>query len=274
LTSIDAHALNIMFSAAVLLLGLVVYWLFPPASFETHPFTKRGYEFWLAKWMAFLLMWGLFKSATDPKWPLAISDVNSMLNLGLAMAFWQGDEYKERRVLTNLAFLFGLFFSWNFVVATWADNPAASIQLRMLWLAPSMTLSCFSLTLMALVLLLRYRSPAAVIFCITTSAYIILQMPAYKMTMARAGNPNLPIADNGWLLWLAFAKVIYGLSFYAFDRVSAVDYGTLRLPGFHWSSSPKLGRAVTVVTAALISGMIAKVGELLGSYLLHHWLRT
>jgi hypothetical protein len=275
LTSItEAHNLNIIFSAAVLLLGLTVYWFFPPGAFETHPFTKRGYEFWLSKWMAFLLMWGLFKSSADPKWPLAISDINSMLNLGLALAFWQGDQYHERRVLTNLGFVFGLFFSWNFVVGIWADQATAPVHLQMLWLAPSMTLSCFSLMLMALVLLHRYRSPAAVVFCITTLAYIVLQMPAYKLTMTRISRPPLPQPANEGLLWLAFAKVIYGFSFYAFDRVVAVDYGSLHLPGFHWPSSPKLGRALTFILAAIISGIIAKLGEYVGTYLLHRYLHT
>src|SRR5579863_8419864 len=114
--SIGPSTLNLVFSGAILGIGLVAYWFFHPEIFEDDPYTERGFEFWQFKWLMFVMIWALFKGQYDPRFALAAADLNSLFAIGFALAFLGGKKYLERRSIVTLVFLFGLLFSWNFCV--------------------------------------------------------------------------------------------------------------------------------------------------------------
>src|SRR2546425_12904951 len=163
--------LNLLISAAILLSGLLIHWLWHPPDVREHRFVEKAFEFWILKWMLFVVTWGLLTANTDLRFVLAGYNLNSVVGIGLVAAMWKGDAYNERHTIIDLIFLFGLLFSWNFVI-----HPL--IGAGKLWLFPSMMTSCIFIASIGYVIFARYGS-SAITFLVVSVAYLFLQLPTY-----------------------------------------------------------------------------------------------
>jgi len=257
----DPATLNLVFSSSVLIVGLIVYWFLHPKTFREYSFTERGFEFWQFKWLAFVIIWGLIKGPSDLRWALAASDLNSMFALGFVFAFFGGSKYSERRTVVNLLFLFGLLFSWNFCFAAQTPPEGGHRNLAWWWIAPSMAVSALALFGMAIAALVRYRNKA-ILFFVCTVLYIILQMPSYEILFL--GRQR----DKMSLVWLAFSKLLCGLSFYSFCFHEPVSSESIQMPSWGLAHAPKLLRTSRFVALGVLAGILAAVGTTIGNYLL------
>ena len=192
--------LNVIFSAAVLLVGLGAYW-YHPAIFHEHKYVERSFEFWILKWIAFVVTWGLVTAHSDARFQLAATDLNSIFGFGMVVALWRGDDYDERHTLINMVFLFGLLFAWNFSIQPLGPSKT--------WIFPSMTLSLIVISAMAVSIVARYGA-AGIAFAVVSLAYLLLQLPTYLILFTKTLS-----ADPELIRWLAFAKLLYGTVFYA-----------------------------------------------------------
>jgi hypothetical protein len=259
----DPRFLNLLFSGLILLVGLVFYWFLSPTLFKSAAFTERAYEFWLLKWLTYLMTWGLLEKTTDQRWVLAVVDFNNILTIGFFLAFFWGAEYANKKITINLTFLFGLLFSWNFVVSAYLG----SINKSGLWITwgigPSMVAATGSLALVAYVYVRRYGR-AGIAFAVASLAYLILQLPAYRMIF------NSNVSKSDWLTWLAFGKLFYALAFYA-SFFSSVPDGT-PIKFSQWmqfeEKKPRLRKAFVYVGLGLGSGLLTAVGDFIGKLLL------
>jgi len=210
--------LNLLFSSVVLLSGLGIYWFWHPPVFHMHIFVERAFEFWVLKWIAYVVIWGLFTASADLRYVLATDDLNTVLGFGYVVAMWRGDSFDERHSSMNLTFLFGLLFAWNFVAYQ-------SLQHSLAWVFPSMTASLILIASMGLVTWMRCGSVAAP-FAITYFGYFFLQLPTYEIVY-KVGSPTM---DPELIKWLAFAKLIIGASFYQVFPSALKTFDPLRIP--------------------------------------------
>lgn len=263
----DPRFLNLLFSSAILISGLIIYWFFSPTLFKTVPFAERAFEVWLLKWLLYLMTWGLLAKGADPRWTLATVDVNNVLTIGFFLIFLWGADYSQKKLWLNLTFCFGLLFSWNFVSYSWAFGLGKAEWWATWGIKPSMVAATGAIALMAIVYVWRYRH-AGLAFALVSIAYVILQLPAYNIIFP-SPNASRTTSNSDWLLWLAFAKLLYAMSFYTsfFSRVP--ESAPVHLPTFE--VQPRLRRAITFVSLAVGSGILTAVGELIGKYLLRHF---
>ena len=245
----DPKQLNLFFSAVVLVIGLVSYWIHPVV-FHQHRFMETAFEFWVLKWMAFVMTWGLLTATTDLRFPLAAIDLTSVISFGFAIAFWSGDAYDERHTVVNLVFLFGLLFSWNFVAHSILGAGRA-------WIFPSMTMSLVCICAMATVVLLRYHA-TGIMFALVSAAYLILQMPTYELIFLGRINTDPEI-----IRWLAFTKFLYGGLFYAVFWAPIKSFDKIRIPSLPLSNE-RLRRAATWTAAAIGGGILTEIVLWLG----------
>jgi len=250
----DPRILNLLFSAVVMVIGLVAYW-FRPDIFRQHAFAERAFEFWVLKWMLFVMTWGLLTSGTDLRFALAALDLNTVVGFGLVVALWKGDSYDERHTIVNLVFLFGLLFSWNFLTRS-------LIGVVIAWLYPSMTASFVYIAAMAVVIVARYRS-AGVLFAIASAAYLLLQLPTYQIVFLSQMQP-----DPELVKWLAFAKVVYGVLFYGAFLSPLQSFEALALPSLPLQGG-RLRRFASWATTAIAGGILVEVTLWAGKHVWH-----
>jgi hypothetical protein len=248
----DPRKLNLVFAAVLLAVGLAIYWIWHPRRFTEHSFLERAFEFWVLKWMLFSVTYGLLTANTDARFVLASVDLNSIMGIGFAFALWKGDSYDERRTLMNLIFLFGLLISWNFV-----GHPLTSPRV---WIMPSMTVAFVALLAMGAVVLARYGM-IAIAFLAVSIAYVLLQMPGYHVLFVGGGN-----SDQELVKWLAFGKVLYGVTFYPIFFSPITNFVPLpfpRFPGLGMRMSKALNWALGAIGAGLLAEGALWVGKLL-----------
>lgn len=239
----QAPNLNLLFSAVVLVVGLGVYW-FHPAVFHDHTYVERSFEFWVLKWIAFVVTWGLVTAQTDLRFELAATDLNSIFGLGMVVALWKGDNYDDRHTLVNLVFLFGLFFAWNFCF-----HPLAPSRI---WFFPSMTLSLMVISAMAVAIIARYGAPG-IAFAAISLAYLLLQMPTYLVLYGRTLNN-----DPELIKWLAFAKLLYATVFYAVFFAPLKHDRPIQLPTFT-VVTPRVRGIATYLAGAVGGGILTEL---------------
>jgi hypothetical protein len=240
----DPKVLNLLFASVVLVAGLALYW-FHPEIFHQHTFTEKAFEFWVMKWMLFVVTWGLLTAGTDLRFVLAALDLNSVIGLGLVIALWKGDSYDERHTIVNLMFLFGLLFSWNFLARS-------LIGPGMVWIFPSMTTSLIYISSLAIVIAARYRS-AGILFVIASVGYLLLQLPTYRVVFIDnvKGDPEL-------VKWLAFAKLLYGTLFYGAFLSTIQRFESLRLPSLP-TANARVRRMTSAVATAVGGGVLTEL---------------
>lgn len=259
----DPRFLNLLFSSLVLVVGLGIYWFLSPAVFKQEPFTERAFEFWILKWLAYLMTWGLLQKSTDQRWVLTIVDLNNVLTIGFFLVFFWGAQYSDKKILLNLVFFFGLLFSWNFVTSGWL----ASMNRTDLWItwgiAPSMICATGSLALMAYVFARRYGVAGAG-FTAVSLGYLVLQLPAYRIIFAGDAGRSY------FLVWLAFGKLVYAVSFYGSFFAKVPDTAPLQVAALArvGELKPRFRKVVVFVGLGLCSGLLTAVGEVIGKILL------
>lgn len=241
---IDPRMLNLVFSSALLLAGLGVHWIWHPRRFHEHSFLERAFEFWVLKWLLFVVTYGLLTVNTDLRFVLAAIDLNTTIGIGFIIAVWKGDAYDAGHTKVNLLFLFGLLFAWNFVGFPLGGK---------LWILPSMTFALVTLLGTGVAVFARFGMPA-ISFVVVTVVYGLLQMPGYQALFIDKKS------DQELINWLAFAKLLYGGIFYPvfFSAISTFD-------ALHVPKLPVLtGRVRKVVTGALaaIGGGLLTEGTL------------
>jgi hypothetical protein len=242
----DPKIFNLVISGIVLLVGLLIYW-FHPAVFHEHLFVEKSFEFWVLKWMAYVMTWGLLTAQADLRFILALNDLNSVIGLGFVVALWQGDSYDERHTIVNLLFLFGLLFSWNFI--------ARPLMVPgMVWIFPSMTTSFVFISGMGFVVAARYGK-SSLGFVIVTALYIILQLPAYQVVFLGSVT-----TDPELVRLLAFGKALYASLFYAVFSAPIKNFGSIQIP---LPSLPGLSerqkRAATWAAGAIGGGLLTEL---------------
>lgn len=259
----DARFLNLLFSSLMLLVGLGIYWFFSPRLFKLAPFTERAFEFWILKWLTYLMTWGIIAKTTDPRWVLAVVDFNNVLTVGFFLVFFWGAQYSQKKIELNLVFLFGLLFSWNFVAYSWLANINRSALWTSWGIRPSMVAATGSLALMAYVYARRYRAAGAV-FAVASLGYLVLQLPAYSIIFTSGAS------KSDWLIWLAFAKLLYAVAFYGSFFTVVPDSAPIQIGALTRIQElrPRFRRVVVFVGLALGSGLLTAVGELIGKVLL------
>lgn len=250
----------------MLIIGLLVYWFARPSVFQTNPFTEQAFEFWLLKWLVYVVIWGLLAAKAEPdrRWVLASVDLNTTFGLGFFWVYFKGPTYKERRTLINLVFIYGLLLAWNFSFANWASRAYQSPIWLGSWYFPSEVGSA-ALILMALVVLVRYRKPAMLFFGFTL-AYMIFQQPTYKIVFGLAPTASDPV----WLFLLAGGKLLYSIAFYGLCFNVPKDVAEIDVPWLAGVRSPALGRVLKFALAILALGVAAVLTLLMGEALHQH----
>ena len=244
----DPQKLNLLFSAAVLVSGVALYW-YHPRVFHQHTFVERAFEFWIFKWFSFVLTWGFLTANTDLRFVLAANDLNSVVGMGLVICLWAGANYSrpqvERHAYVSLIFVFGLLVTWNFVIhPLLGPGPV--------WIFPSMMTSLLFISSMAFVAVRRYGR-LAVPFAIVSLAYLLLQLPTYELVFLFKVK-----VDPELVKWLAFAKLIYGVAFYTVLMSPLASSHPLTLPGIP-ISNPRLKSALTWAAGAIGSGLLTEI---------------
>jgi hypothetical protein len=249
--------LNLLFSTLILLLGLAVYW-YHPGIFHAHTFVERSFEFWVLKWMGFVITWGLVTTSTDLRFALAATDLNSVCGIGMVVALWRGDEYDERHTLTNMVFLFGLLFAWNFSSQVLLGPGKA-------WIYPSMTMSVIVISAMAVAVVARYGTPG-IAFAVISLIYLLLQLPTYQVIYITTSHPDAELVK-----WLAFAKVLYATVFYGVFSSPLKHPRPIQLPKLPIPAitEEKLHGIMTYLGGIILGGILTEVMLWVGKHL---WL--
>jgi hypothetical protein len=246
----DPKLLNLVCSTVVLLFGLTTYWARPPI-FRDHVVLQQAFEFWLLKWLFFVVTWGLFNANTDLRFVLAANDLNSILGLGFVIALWQGDPYNERQTVINLVLLFGLLFAWNFVTYTLTLS-------EKMWIFPSMTVSLICIFTAGITVWMRFRSAAGTVFLIMSGVYLLLQLPSYQIIFAKVDR------DPDLIRLLALAKLAYGGLFYAvfFQHVEGIEKSVaLRIPVLHMANITNPNPLAVAVLGGVLTQFVQSVGK-------------
>ena len=131
-----------------------------------------------------------------------------------------------------------------------------------------MAASALGLLGMASMALLRYKRHA-IGFALTSGLYVVLQMPSYEITFLKTLKGS-DTDNHGWLVWLAFAKLLYGLSFYSFCFVNPTVLGPLSIPNWGLTSNPRVREASRWVLLALLGGILAGIGRYCGDWIMRH----
>lgn len=264
----NAASLNLLVSAAILAAGLIIYLRRRPAIFEEHSYTKRAFEFWILQWFTFVFIFIVYLDR-DPgslRWLLALVDLQSIFALGFYWAFIDGRDYRWQAAVTNLAVLYGLLLAWNLLLTGSALSSQPGDLWRLLWVLPSGILSAAALSLMAVVMWLRYRA-SAIPFAVVALVYIVLQRPVYAGTFVQS-DTTFPLVnfktDPGWVLALALGKLFYALLLYTLFFLRATNYEPIRLPPASMRiAAVDLSRAVRWFAVALGGAVVSGMGEVI-----------
>jgi predicted membrane protein len=226
----EKASLNLICSTIVLAFGLAIYWFWHPSIFHTHTFTERAFEFYLLKWVAYVMIWGLFSAHGDPRYVLATDDLNTVLGFAFVAAMWWGDSFegRHRHVMVNLVFVFGLLFAWNFLcfpTFTTADGQLPSHE-GLRWVLPSMTAAVLFIVSAGIAAVARCGT-AAIPYAFAIALYCFLQLPTYEL-MYKIGPAPGPDGQE-LVKALAYAKLLSGGLFYQMFPNSVKKFDSIRI---------------------------------------------
>lgn len=271
----DPNKLNLLFSAFILVAGLVVYWFFTPVIFREHKFTKYAFEYWLSQWFGFLLIFIVLLSHAGKGWLLATVDLTSVFALGFFWVFLEGKDSQHRQVILNLVFIYALLVCWNLGFSVLADLDSGSARwLLRLRILPSEAFSATALGLMAVVFYLRYGTPA-IPFGFITVGYILVQRPIYEGTFVTVGNTTNSPSDS-WTYALGVGKLLWAVVFYVMYFLPAKTYEPVRLPNLGIRNNPKLlsfvRRALTFIGGIVLSLILSLASKVLSDFI--EWFKA
>jgi hypothetical protein len=92
------------------------------------------------------------------------------------------------------------------------------------WVFPSMTVAFIAIAGLGFAVFERFWN-LAIPFAVFSIAYVMLQVPSYERTFI----PNTDAAAE-FILWLAFAKLIYGVLFYTIVFATPANLEPIRPP--------------------------------------------
>jgi len=263
----DVRVLNLLFSAAILIFGVMIYWFWEPNHHFSPPYLLYGFEFWLIQWVLWVATYGLMQNkSSDIRSILSTIVLHTVLALGICLALGMGEGFYGPRTLINLVIIFGLLVSWNFLFGTWAMEKDATEAIQTLWLLPSMTVSLGSLVAWGIISVQRFGLHA-VLFAVVCFGYTVLQMPSYTLLFL---PKNRQTVDTPWLMSLAYGKLLLGLTFYSFYILEKPLYNhrvswDLHLGTFFATDAHQ--KLALAVVGPIVTLSVSKLGNLILDYI-------
>lgn len=254
-----AGLLNLICSLLVLISGAIVYRFTKPRVFEEHPYVKRAFVFWLLLWLVLILTWGVYASKPS-RLVLGFVDLYTILAFGFFWAYSEADDFQWFRTAQNLIFLYVVLLLWNVFVGAQALQGDPQSYWRWAWILPSEAVSVLALILVALAFLFRYGLVAIPLSCVVIPLYALFQRPNYTIMF-------LQRVDPGWMLALAFGKLVFGLVFYTLFFSPARNYLAIQVPHISPYDASAVKKWLRLGAGAFASAVLALLANKLADWI-------